>query len=173
MRKILTLFMLVIGLVLVTGCTTTGGAVTVSVEDRDIEVALGDVYVINPQVVGLTVAPELAYSSSNPSIFEIDQNGIISPKSAGIAYLYVDVINAEVSRLKITVSIIDPNQTEDPIIEDPITEDPITEDPIDGIQLVIANGDLNIEVDQTIYLELLANGSEFLGEVVWVSSNMV
>ncbi|MDD3382480.1 MAG: hypothetical protein PHT83_03160, partial [Bacilli bacterium] len=111
MRKILTLFILAIGLVLVAGCTPSGETVTVSVDDRDIEVTLGDVYVINPQVSGLSVAPEVAYSSSNPSIFEVNQNGIIEPKSAGIAYLYVDVINAEVSRLKITVSIIDPNQT--------------------------------------------------------------
>ena len=170
MKRFLTVFILAIGLVLITGCMSNSTLVSISVEDKNIEVALGDVYVVNPQIVGLKETPLLSYSSNNPAVFQVDQNGVIEPVSVGIANLIVELLNVSGIKLKMVVSIVEDTSSTDPTTDNPDIN-PGPNGTSEDVKLLIANGDLNIEVGENVNLQVLVDGNEFLGEVVWVSSN--
>ena len=169
MKRVLTLLILIIGLTLTTGCRYAD-SISIDVADRNIEVALGDVYVVNPQVVGFKGTPLLSYSSSNVGVFQVNQNGVIEPISIGIANLNIELLNVEGVKVKIVVSIVEDTSSTDPTTDNPnINLGP--NGPSEDVHVLIANGDLNIEVEEEVSLEVLVDGSEFLGEVNWVSSN--
>ena len=162
MKKVILFFVVLLGVFLISGCNEVQP--TITVEDKNIEVEMGDFYSLNPQVSGLD-APQLSYESTNLSVFTVDNSGIITPVSPGMAYLNITLLNANIGTLKLAVEVLPEGA------EDDITPPGNNGDDEQDVNLIISNGNLNIEVDDLISLELLANGSEFLGEIIWVSSN--
>ena len=86
MKKVILFFVVLLGVFLISGCNEVQP--TITVEDKNIEVEMGDFYSLNPQVSGLD-APQLSYESTNLSVFTVDNSGIITPVSPGMAYLNI------------------------------------------------------------------------------------
>ncbi|MGI6710727.1 MAG: Ig-like domain-containing protein [Bacilli bacterium] len=166
MKKIMLLFVVIFGLITVAGCqefvTTTDA--TISVENANLVLEVGDEFNLIPRVEGLNVAPQFSFVSSDTTVFTVSSNGLIIAVGPGIGFLNINLLNGTAPQLKLTVEVVEEDATsggEDNPIEDNPTEDTYT----------IANGDINIEVGQEVVLQVLKGSSLYTGAITWLSNN--
>ena len=167
MKKIMLLFVVIFGLISIAGCEVAPTNVTVSVENTNLTLEVGDEFNLIPQVSGLSAVPQFSFVSTDTAVFTVSSAGLITAVSPGMGFLYVNLLNGTAAQLKLTVEVTE--AVDDPIDDDPI-DDPIVEEPTELV-LIIANGNLNIEVGEIETLELLGNGNTYTGNVSWISTN--
>ena len=143
MKKIIYLIIFIVSTFLLMGCWDSTKP-SISIDNDDIEIRINEVFILRPKVKDHQ-EPFLIFSSSDPSIFEVDELGIVTPVGLGEAYATILLSGTEVS---ITVNI--------KIIEAlPI--------------LSFSDNAYTMKENENLQLELFANGVFYQGEIEWSS----
>ncbi|MDD3382866.1 MAG: Ig-like domain-containing protein, partial [Bacilli bacterium] len=162
MRKIMLLFVALFAFVLV-GCIPTTTEATITVENSSVEVEVGDLVSISPIVNGVNSG--LYYTSSDESVFTVS-NGVISGVGVGNANLTIGLLNTQVTAI-VNVTVIDPVNDDNITPPDDDDDDPI----VDNDTYSIANGNLSIEVEEEVVLQVLKGSNVYTGAINWLSNN--
>jgi len=149
MKKIISIIILFFTVVLIVGCSElTKIYPTITIDNYNIEVDLGDNILVSPQVEGFEGTPNLIYTTSNPLIFDVD-NGIINPISVGEGELTIKLSETS-AQITVYVKVVD-----------------------SSLELSFSNEELSLEIEESIQLQLLANDSLYNGDIDWSSNNLL
>ena len=84
--------------------SVTPAAVTIKFTDQTYYVKVGDKLSLETELKPTTTAEKPDYESSNKDIVTVSNNGVVTGKSAGTAYVYATIANGKSDRCKIVVT---------------------------------------------------------------------
>lgn len=142
MKKLIKLMIIAMILVM-TGCTTEEPSLTV--DDYQVEVELGEKLLIVPQVRNYREEPVFEYCSSETSVFTIDEENQITPVNGGTAFLIIKLVDTD-AFISIEVRVVE------------------------KIELSFPAESYTMNVGDAFRLNLLVNGNIYLHDIIWESS---
>lgn len=146
MRRIIS-FITIFILLFVVGCTTVEEPKILV--DEQIDVYIGEDYLVLPTLKGVKGEVGLIYESLDESIFVVSNDNYISPVSLGSADLLIKLENTEV-QVKVLVNVLGREV---------------------DIELEFQNTNFNILKGEELTLVLLGNGEKILKDITWSSSD--
>ncbi|MDD3382236.1 MAG: Ig-like domain-containing protein [Bacilli bacterium] len=153
MKKIIYLLMFLLVGIIISGCNpVVDGEVIITVDDYTISVNVGESQTVNPIVTGLEGTVALNYTSSDETIFTVE-DGVIQGLEVGVATLNISVVGSDASA-NVSVTVVDPAQSNDEITE-----------------IAVLASKTKLNVNESIKLNVFANSSVYTGEVQWFSNN--